>query len=333
MNLLITSAGRRSYIIDYFKACSGISNVYASNSEYSIALKRADKYIITPLIYSNEYIPTLIDFCKQNSVNAVISLFDIDVLVLAQNKHYFETNGVRLLIPDVNFVRKCNDKWECFRFLSSTRVDTPNTYLSMQDTISALENGEITFPIIIKPRWGCSSIGVYIADNIDELRILSIKCTKDIYSSYLKYESGITADNPIIYQEYIEGDEYGLDVLNDLSGNYINTFAKRKLSMRSGETDLGKTVSSAPFEPIGRTVSVNSRHNGLLSIDCIKNDDRILIIDMNCRISGHYPLSYLAGFNYPQLIVDWLNDKPTDSALLNFNEGISVIKDLKPTII
>lgn len=333
MNLLITSAGRRSYIIDYFKACSGIDNIYASNSEYSIALKRADKYLITPLIYSNEYIPTLIDFCKQNSVDAIISLFDIDVLVLAQNRHLFELNEINLLLPDENFVRKCNDKWECFHFLSSIGIDTPNTYLSIQESISALANGELTFPIIIKPRWGCSSIGVYVADNIHELRVLSTKCTKDIQNSYLKYESGITADNPVIYQEYISGDEYGLDVLNDLSGNYINTFAKRKLSMRSGETDLGKTVSSAPFEPIGKSVSENSRHTGLLSIDCIKNNNGIFVIDMNCRISGHYPLSYLAGFNYPQLIVDWLNDKPTDSALLNFNEGLSVIKDLKPTII
>lgn len=333
MNILITSAGRRAYLIDYFKNTDGIGKVYASNSEYSIALKHADKYIITPLIYSNDYIPVLIDFCILNGVDAVISLFDIDVLVLAQNKHLFERNGVKLLIPEEDFVRKCNDKWKCFHFLSSIRNNTPNTYLTMQETISALENEEIAFPIIIKPRWGCSSIGVYTADNIDELRVLSVKCIKDIYSTHLKYESKITAENPIIYQEYINGKEYGLDVLNDLSGNYIRTFAKEKISMRNGETDLGKTVSANPFASIGKNISQYSNHVGLLSVDCIKNDKGIFIIDMNCRISGHYPLSYFAGFNYPQLIADWLNNKPTNPALLNFAEGISVIKDLIPTVL
>ena len=42
MNVLLTSAGRRSYIVDYFKKVNGIGKVYASNSAYNIALKRAD---------------------------------------------------------------------------------------------------------------------------------------------------------------------------------------------------------------------------------------------------------------------------------------------------
>lgn len=50
MNVLLTSAGRRSYIVDYFKKVNGIGKVYASNSAYTIALKRADGYFISPLI-------------------------------------------------------------------------------------------------------------------------------------------------------------------------------------------------------------------------------------------------------------------------------------------
>ena len=56
MNILLTSAGRRAYMVDYFKQCSGINNVYASNSQYTIALKRADGYLLTPLIYDEAYI-------------------------------------------------------------------------------------------------------------------------------------------------------------------------------------------------------------------------------------------------------------------------------------
>ena len=54
---------------------------------------------------------------------------------------------------------------------------------------------------------------------------------------------------------------------------------------------------------------------------------------MNCRISGHYPLAYLAGFNYPQLIVDWMNGKPTDPELIKFETDLYIIKDLVPTVL
>ena len=68
MNILLTSAGRRSYIVDYFKNTDGIDNVYASNSAYTIALKRADDFFISPLIYDPEYIPSIIEYCKEKDV-------------------------------------------------------------------------------------------------------------------------------------------------------------------------------------------------------------------------------------------------------------------------
>lgn len=67
MNILLTSAGRRSYIINYFKyALSGKGLVHAGNSFNSPALQVADKAVITPLIYDPSYIDFLIDYCKIN---------------------------------------------------------------------------------------------------------------------------------------------------------------------------------------------------------------------------------------------------------------------------
>lgn len=89
MNVLLTSAGRRSYIVDYLKG-KWNRKVYASNSAYTIALKRADGYFISPLIYNPEYIPSIIKFCKEHEIKVVLSLFDIDLLVLAQNADAFK---------------------------------------------------------------------------------------------------------------------------------------------------------------------------------------------------------------------------------------------------
>ena len=97
MNVLLTSAGRRSYIVDYFKKVNGVDKVYASNSAYTIALQRADGYFISPLIYDSDYIPSLLDYCKKKDVRIVLSLFDIDLLVLAQHAEEFKNNGIELI--------------------------------------------------------------------------------------------------------------------------------------------------------------------------------------------------------------------------------------------
>ena len=54
-----------------------------------------------------------------------------------------------------------------------------------------------------------------------------------------------------LFQEKLTGEEYGLDVMNDLDGNNVGVSVKRKLAMRSGETDKAVTVDSAEIRKIG----------------------------------------------------------------------------------
>ena len=333
MNILLTSAGRRAYIVDYFKNCSGVNKVYASNSQYTIALKRADGYFLTPLIYDENYIPSIIEFCKNNSINVVLSLFDIDLLVLAKNEEAFKKNGIELILAPASFVEICNDKYRTYLFCKELGINTPKTYLHTDDVMAAIKNGDISYPIIMKPRWGMASMGIYKVENDEELLVFTKKCKREIFNSYLKYESSMTPDESIIYQEIMKGEEYGLDVLNDLNGNYVQTFAKQKVTMRSGETDLGRTASNKPFIEMAKKVAGYSKHKGILSVDCFKTDKGVFLIEMNCRISGHYPLAYLAGFNYPEQLVEWLNGKTTNQELLKFEEDLMIIKDLMPTVL
>lgn len=333
MNILLTSAGRRSYIVEYFKKCTGIDKVFASNSEYSIALQKSDGYFISPLIYSSDYIPSIIDFCKKNNINTVLSLFDIDLLVLAKHSEEFRTNGIELVLAPENFIEICNDKYKTYEFLKSLGISTPKTYKSIKDLKEGMNKNEISYPIIMKPRWGMASMGIYKVENDEELEVFTKKSLRDIFNSYLKYESNQTPDEAIIYQEILTGEEYGLDVLNDLNGNYISTFAKQKVSMRSGETDLGRTADPEPFKKIAEKIAEISNHHGILSIDCFKNETGIHVIEMNCRISGHYPLAYLAGFNYPQILVDWREGKKLNKQNLEFKTDLYIVKDLVPSIL
>ena len=88
MNLLLTSVGRRSYLVKYFKeAVGGSGKVHAANSsELNPSFQIADCSVITPLIYSDEYIPFLLEYCRKHYIDALISLLDLDLPVLAAHR-------------------------------------------------------------------------------------------------------------------------------------------------------------------------------------------------------------------------------------------------------
>ena len=94
-NILLTSVGRRTYLIDYFmKAMAGAGEVHASNSIETLATQEADFSFISPLIHDNLYITTLLKYCEKSSINAILSLFDIDLLMFAKHRKTFAEIGV-----------------------------------------------------------------------------------------------------------------------------------------------------------------------------------------------------------------------------------------------
>ncbi len=332
MNILLTSAGRRTYLIDYFKNAIGNKGmVYASNSQYTYSLSHADNYVITPNIYDEGYIEFLVDFCKAHQINAIISLFDIDLPILAAKKEKFKENGITVIVSDSEVIDICNDKWKTYCFLKENNINTPRTYLHQEEIIEEIAEGNIAYPVIIKPRWGMGSIGIYQAGDEQELQVLSQKLRREIFNTYLKYESSADIDDCILYQEKINGDEFGIDVFNDFKGKLVAIVAKKKIAMRAGETDIAETVSAVPFENIAIKLSTKLGHIANLDVDCFMTENGyIYVLELNCRFGGQYPFSHLAGVDFPKQIIEWLNGRTTEKSLTTAKIGIRGCKDLTP---
>lgn len=335
MNILLTSVGRRTYLIDYFKECiKDNGEVHASNSIFTYSMTHADKWTITPNIYENQYVDFLLNYCQKNHIEAIISLFDIDLPILAKNKILFENAGVKIIVSDIDKIRTCNDKWETFIFLKKNNILTPETFLTIKDVKTALNNGTISFPIIMKPRWGMGSIGIYVVDNMEELEILYKKLKREIFKTYLKFESEEDKNNCIIFQRKIDGQEYGLEVFNNLQGEYITTIAKKKIAMRAGETDVAEIVNPSPFLEIAKKISESMKHIANLDIDCfIDKNNAIYVLEMNCRFGGQYPFSHIAGVNFPKQIIMWLQGLETSAENITPRIGAKGCKDLNPVLL
>ncbi len=334
MNILLTSAGRRTYLINYFKQALGTSGkVFASNSVLTYTLTQADGYVVTPQIYDDGYIDFLIAYCKDNSISAIISLFDIDLPVLAAAKERFARNGITVVVSDTEAISICNDKWKTYGFLLNCGLKTPKTFIDICEAKTAVKNGDISYPLVIKPRWGMGSIGIFKIENDEELEVLNKKLKRQIFSTYLQFESAEDRDNCVLIQECIDGDEYGLDVLNDLNGDYVTTIAKQKIAMRSGETDIAVIVDNDIFEPIGNIISSNLHHVANLDIDCFKTKEgEVYVLELNCRFGGQYPFSHLAGVNFPKQIIKWLKGGESEKKYFTPAIGVTVSKDIVPVI-
>lgn len=329
MNVLLTSVGRRAYMVKYFKEVLGkIGSVHVSNSDdKTVAFQYADKSVVTPLIYDENYISFLIEYCKNNHIDFLISLFDIDLLVLAKNKQKFEEIGTRLIVSDVNIIEICNDKWKTYEFLLDNGFNVPKSYLKLEDTKKAIESGEISYPIIIKPRFGCGSIGVLIAENDADLEYCYNKTSEKIRETYLKYES-VSVSDKIIFQQMLNGQEYGADVINDLNGNFKNAVIKKKIAMRAGETDIAELVKMPKIYSCLSRLSSITKHIANMDCDVFLVDDVPYILEMNARFGGGYPFSHMGGCNLPLAIAKWLSNEDVSEEILSAKVGFIGYKEI-----
>lgn len=331
MNILLTSVGRRGYLVEYFKeALNGSGKVHVSNSDsISPAFKYADKHVVTPLIYDKGYIDFLLEYCIKNKIKLVISLFDIDLYVLAVNKKRFEEKGISIVVSDSDFIKVCNDKWLTYNYLINNNISTPRTFLSVEKAVRKIEKGELKYPLIVKPRWGMGSLEIYTADNRDELLLFYEKIKRNIKKSYLKYESYEDINNSVIIQEKIIGQEFGADIINDLKGEYKNSIIRKKIAMRAGETDIAEIIENEVIKDITKKIAVCSKHIGNLDVDILCEGNMYYVLEMNARFGGGYPFSHLAGVNLPLAIINWIQGIEFDNEILQAIPGMKGQKDIR----
>ncbi|MEG0368543.1 MAG: ATP-grasp domain-containing protein [Hungatella sp.] len=333
MNLLLTSVGRRSYLVRYFKEVIGEGGVVcaANSSDLSPAFAAADRTVVTPLIYDDHYIPFLLDYCKKENIQVLLSLFDIDLPILSRHKAEFAAQGVQVIVSDPEVIDVCNDKLLMSIFLRERDFATPDCYLSVEEAKEAVEEGSLCYPVMIKPRWGMGSLSIYQADNEEELEVFYQKIKREIERSYLKYESEADLEHAVLIQQRIGGQEYGLDVIQDLNHIYQTTIVKEKIAMRSGETDCARVVDLPKLRELGAKIGSELGHIANLDMDIILSDGIPYIIDMNARFGGGYPYSHMAGVNLPRVILDWARGHKADPTDLCAESGKLYGKDIVMT--
>lgn len=315
MNLLFTCVGRRKYLVDYFKSELNSTGkvVGVDMSSTAPALAGCDSWHLVPSVYDENYVSRIIDICKLESINALISLNDMELPILAKHRTLFDDAGVTLVLANDDAIDICSDKYKTYLFCIENNIPTPASFVQLDQAISAIHTNTVTYPLIVKPRWGSASFGLYVVECDDELIDAFNTCKKALSDSYLsKFKN---SDEDVLIQEFINGKEYGLDIFNDMKGQYRGVVCKEKLSMRAGETDKAMTVDSGRFMKFASTIGDKLQHVGNMDCDFLEKNDQLYLLELNPRFGGGYPFSHEAGANLVKALI---------LSLMNRNDEIEV---------
>ena len=130
MNILITSVGRRTKLIEYFK--NHFDKVVVTDAtNLAPAIYEADKYYLAPSIKSDRYIEFLKEICKKENIKGILSLIDPELHLLSEYKEEFKNIGVSIIGSSKEVSETCFDKWKMYKFLKKNKFRTAKSYIDI----------------------------------------------------------------------------------------------------------------------------------------------------------------------------------------------------------
>jgi carbamoyl-phosphate synthase large subunit len=320
-------------LVNWFKdalrvaAVPGHVHVIDANS-MAPALADADLSAVVPGFDSPGYIETVRRLCDEWGITLALSLNDFESSLWAGDSSPFvgTASPVQLIAASPNCQALLEDKAAYGRSFSAAGVRVPRTMLgseadARQDLLFATDQ------VVIKHRFGSGSKGLIVCPRGEWRDMLPVVASGARDRNGQPIEDVQLALRAVVIQEMVTGQEYGLDVISDLDGLLQGVLVRRKVRMRSGETDQAVTESADAFQPLASQIHQVTGHRGLIDVDVIVADDgQSYLIDVNPRFGGGYPFSHAAGANVPAAYVAWHLKRPVDSSWLTSRPGVAVSK-------
>lgn len=311
MNILLLSVGTRNKIVQYFKKALGDNGrvIATDMSELAPAVYEADAFYKVPRITAEGYVDMILDICRKEKIDGVLSLIDPELSLLALHEAEFAALGVKVIGSSYKLCERALDKMEMYRWLSDRGYPCARSYSDKDAFYRDLHAGCIDFPVFVKPIRGSASIAISKVNDRETLELL------------------FSRNEGLMIQEFLNGQEIGADVYIDtVSGEVVSTFTKKKLVMRAGETDKAVSFKDPVlFDLIERFVR-ESGWSGQIDIDVFDVDGTYYISEVNPRFGGGYPHAYACGCDHMSLILNNLAGRANVPSVGQYEEGVYMMK-------
>lgn len=142
------------------------------------------------------------------------------------------------------------------------------------------------FPLIAKPRRGSASAGIRILRDADDL-------------------GALTDPSAYLIQEYVGGaEEYTVDCFISADGSASVFSPRRRLATLGGEVTRTVTVDIPGLTAGARATAAALGLRGAFTIQYLRRDSRLLLMEINPRLGGGATASIAAGADIAAMIVE-----------------------------
>ncbi|NAS12357.1 ATP-grasp domain-containing protein [Poritiphilus flavus] len=296
MNILITSAGRRVSLLRAFqkelKKVNPEARVYAAdaNPALAAACTVADGSFKVPRLSEPNYIDYLIGKCKEHQIGLIIPTIDTELLLLAENSSLLKDHGIQAVISSPDFIVKCRDKRKIHKFFEEKGIAVAKEY----------PRDNYKLPMFLKPWDGSRSVDTYLIQKKEELQEHHFANKKLMFLEYL---------------DHSQFEEYTCDLYYGRDHKLKCAVPRKRIEVRDGEVNKGVTCKDDLVPYIREHMAEIEGAVGCLTTQFFKHksEPRIYGIEINPRFGGGYPLSYLAGANFPKWIIqEYLLDQSVE---------------------
>lgn len=230
-----------------------------------------------------------------------------------------------VLVPGVSaaWKRGCADKLAMAQMLERIGVSTPPTVSGADDLgISRLSSSSELLVVKHRPGSGSSGLAMVRPDMIREATAAATRTAP---------VEGSAAPGPgdVVVQPWLPGVAHGVDIVGSLRspGELCAVLARRKVRMRTGETDKAVSTSPRPFRAVAERIAAAAEVSGLIDVDMfLEEDGTVSVIDINPRFGGGYPFVHLAGADVPRFYLAAAFGVPDGGGWAEYVEGVTSAK-------
>lgn len=315
-NILVTSAGKRVALTRYFKETLSRfipdAKVFITdmNPEMAPVSYVCDGSFKVPRVTAPEYPDVLLQICRDNKIGMIIPTIDTELLVLADLKEKFAEAGIHIMVSERPFVEVCRDKRNTGAFFESHGIRVPQE----------IDKFNPVFPMFAKPYDGSLSTNLHHIKSEDDLTPEILHDSKLMFMEYIDKK---------VYKEFTVDMYYGKD-------NKVKCIVPReRIEIRAGEINKGRTVKNEIVELLKDRLGYLKGCVGCICVQLFYHPETkdIVGIEINPRFGGGFPLSYMAGGNFPELLireyfldeqVEYFDNWKDGMLMLRFDDAIFV---------
>jgi carbamoyl-phosphate synthase large subunit len=284
-NVLVPGAGGPAGIntIKSLRLVSFKGKIISTDSNYlSAGFFLSDLYYVIPQYDDKFFIDNLLRIIKEQNIKVLMPSSGFDIYGYSDNYNLIRDYGAIPIVSRRKVLEICRDKLLSYQFLSKKFPFAFTT--EYPEKIN-------TFPIIAKPRFGKGSSNIILIENELELEFIM-----------RKFEN-------MIFQEYLPGTEYTVDVLSDLTEKPIMAIPRIRIDTKAGISVKGKIVRNSLIENLCKNTveTLGIRGPSCIQLKESKNGE-LKIIEINPRFGGGTIFTTLAGANFPAMLLELVSN-------------------------